>query len=192
VDQAFYRAAKAAFFLELLTEAASYCQRGLEQYPNNEELKKQLIQIDLRKKEDENHKAQVSKTVAEAKVSYLVGTELSSAFVCNFLLKIDSDVTQELAFAIESRGLKLGKAMYQELTGVRKPVLDKSSILHWPVLLLYAEVMSSDFIEDFCETDVFAAHLDMISFSHVHYFYTDIICTKIIYHWYILRILEYP
>lgn len=54
--------------------------------------------------------------------------------------------------------------MYQELTGVKKPVLDKNSILHWPVLLLYAEVMSSDFIEDFCETDMFSTHLDMISF----------------------------
>ncbi|PQQ05298.1 tetratricopeptide repeat protein 4 homolog [Prunus yedoensis var. nudiflora] len=41
--------------------------------------------------------------------------------------------------AIESRGLKIGKAMYQELTGLRKPVLDKNNILNWPVLLLYAE-----------------------------------------------------
>ncbi|MCI12842.1 tetratricopeptide repeat protein 4, partial [Trifolium medium] len=62
------------------------------------------------------------------------------------------------------RGLKIGKAMYRELTGLKKPVLDKSNILHWPVLLLYAEVMSSDFIEDFCETDMFSVHLDMISF----------------------------
>lgn len=54
--------------------------------------------------------------------------------------------------------------MFRELVGLRKPVLDKDKILHWPVLLLYAEVMSSDFIEDFCETDMFSAHLDMISF----------------------------
>jgi len=72
---------------------------------------------------------------------------------------------QKLVSAIENRGLKIGKAMYLELTGLRKPVLDKSNILHWPVLLLYAEVMSSDFIEDFCETDMFSVHLDMISFS---------------------------
>lgn len=72
---------------------------------------------------------------------------------------------QGLASTIENRGLKLGKAMYQELTGARKPALDSSNILHWPVLLLYAEVMSSDFIEDFCETDMFSSHLDMISFS---------------------------
>lgn len=71
---------------------------------------------------------------------------------------------QKLVSAIENRGLKIGKAMYRELIGLRKPVLDKSNILHWPVLLLYAEVMSSDFIEDFCETDMFSVHLDMISF----------------------------
>ncbi|PIN26245.1 hypothetical protein CDL12_00989 [Handroanthus impetiginosus] len=52
--------------------------------------------------------------------------------------------------------------MYQELTGIKKPILDKSNILHWPVLLLYAEVMSSDIIEDFCETDMFSVHLDMM------------------------------
>lgn len=72
---------------------------------------------------------------------------------------------QELVSAIENRGLKIGKAMFRELTGLRKPVLDKNNILHWPVLLLYAEVMSSDFIEDFCETDMFTSHLDVISFS---------------------------
>ncbi|GKC23699.1 hypothetical protein Tco_1025849, partial [Tanacetum coccineum] len=70
----------------------------------------------------------------------------------------------DLVSAIEDRGLKIGKAMFQELTGLKKPILDKDRILHWPVLLLYAEVMSSDFIEDFCETDMFTAHLDLISF----------------------------
>lgn len=73
-------------------------------------------------------------------------------------------ILQELLSALEYRGYKLGKAMFRELTGLRKPMLDKNNILHWPVLLLYAEVMSSDFIEDFCEIDMFAFHLDMISF----------------------------
>jgi hypothetical protein len=78
---------------------------------------------------------------------------------------------QDLVSAIEDRGLKIGKAMFRELTGLRKPALDKNNILHWPVLLLYAEVMSSDFIEDFCETDMFSAHLDMISFLVDCYIY---------------------
>ncbi|KAJ4975590.1 hypothetical protein NE237_000696 [Protea cynaroides] len=131
-----YRAAKAALSLNLLIEATSFCQMGLQQFPSNDELKKLLKEIDLRKSEREQHEAQVSKAVAAAK---------------------------DLASAIGNRELKLGKALYQELTGVRKPMLDKNNILHWPVLLLYAEVMSSDFVEDFCETDMFSSHLDMIS-----------------------------
>ncbi|KAF5960710.1 hypothetical protein HYC85_001919 [Camellia sinensis] len=66
--------------------------------------------------------------------------------------------------AIEDRNLKIGKASFQELTGSKKPILDKDNILHWPVLILYADIMTSDIIEDFCETDMFSEHLDMISF----------------------------
>ncbi|KAM1265789.1 hypothetical protein ACFX2J_035430 [Malus domestica] len=134
---ALYRAAKASFSLNLLSESASHCENGLKHDPGNEELKKLLRQIELKKKEHEQREAQVSKAIAEAK---------------------------DLVSAIESQGMKLGKAMYRELTGLQKPVLDKNNTLHWPVLLLYAEVMSSDFIEDFCETDMLSAHLNVISF----------------------------
>lgn len=133
--KALYRAVKASLSLNLLTKAKSYCERGLEQSPDNDELKKLARQIDLRKAECERREAQVSKALTAAK---------------------------KLVSAIEDRGLKTGKAMYQELTGLKKPLLDNDNILHWPVLLLYAEVMSSDFIEDFCETDMFSAHLDMM------------------------------
>ncbi|KAK7345717.1 hypothetical protein VNO77_16327 [Canavalia gladiata] len=136
--KAIYRAAKASLSLNLLAEAQDYCQKGLQLDPNNEELKKLDHQIVLKISENEKHEAEVTKALAE---------------------------TKELVSAIESRGLKIGKAMFQDLTGLRKPVLDRNNILHWPVLLLYAEVMSSDFIEDFCETDMFSVHLDMISFS---------------------------
>lgn len=133
--KAFYRAAKASLSLDLLSEAKSYCESGLEQDQNNEELKKLARQIDMRKLERDHHELEVSTAVAAAK-------ELLSAF--------------------ENRGLKIGKPEFQELTGLRKPLLDKNKILHWPVLFLYAEVMSSDFIEDFCEADLFSAHLDMM------------------------------
>ncbi|KAG6520260.1 hypothetical protein ZIOFF_017298 [Zingiber officinale] len=124
----YYRAAKAAFSLNLFSEATSLCQRGLEQMPSNEEMKKLFVQIDLQRQEEENKKTQILEVVAAAKM---------------------------LSSALENRGLKFGKAQYQELTGVRKPVLDKSGILHWSVILLYAEVMSSDFIEDFLELITF-------------------------------------
>ncbi|XP_062079501.1 uncharacterized protein LOC133783938 [Humulus lupulus] len=133
--KALYRAAKASLSLNLLSEAKSHCENGLKHDPDNQELKKLLRQIDSLKFEQEQRQAQVSKAVGEAK---------------------------DLLSAIESRGYKIGKAMFRELIGPRKPVLDKNKIVHWPVLLLYAEVMSSDFIEDFCETDMFAVHLDMM------------------------------
>ncbi|XP_011625912.1 tetratricopeptide repeat protein 4 homolog isoform X1 [Amborella trichopoda] len=133
--KAYYRAAKATFSLDLLAEALLFCQRGLEQFPTNEELKKLAKQIESRQNENEKRKAQVSEALASAK---------------------------DLVSAMESRHLKMGKAMYQVLTGMKKATLDKSNILHWPVLLLYAEVMSSDLIEDFCETDMLSAHLDIL------------------------------
>ncbi|KAL5068020.1 hypothetical protein RYX36_018907 [Vicia faba] len=133
--KAIYRAAKASLSLNLLDEAQDYCQMGLHLDPNNEELKKLDNQIGVKILENEKHEAEISKAVADAK---------------------------ELISAMENRDLKIGKAMYRELTGLKKPVLDKTNILHWPVLLLYAEVMSSDFIEDFCETDMFSDHLDMV------------------------------
>ncbi|PWA81560.1 Tetratricopeptide-like helical [Artemisia annua] len=120
--KAFYRAAKASLSLNKLVEAKDYCDKGLNQNPDNEELKKLKKQINSQILERKQREAQVSKALTAAK---------------------------DLVSAIEDRGLKIGKATFQELTGLKKPILDKDRILHWPVLLLYAEVMSSDFIEDF-------------------------------------------
>ncbi|CAL4919096.1 unnamed protein product [Urochloa decumbens] len=133
--KAYYRAVKAALALNLLPDAASFCRRGLEQDPANEEFKKLLSQVDAKLSEQERQRAKVAQAIAAAK---------------------------DLASAMEKRGVKLGEAAYQELTGVKKPKLDEQGVLHWPVLLLYPEVMSSDFIEDFPETDTFLPHLDVM------------------------------
>lgn len=55
----------------MLAEAREYCLKGLQLDPNNEDLKKLDRQIDLKISEKEKHEAQVSKAVAEAKVSNL-------------------------------------------------------------------------------------------------------------------------
>ncbi|TKV91333.1 hypothetical protein SEVIR_9G089500v4 [Setaria viridis] len=133
--KAYYRAVKAALALDLLPDAASFCRRGLEQDPANEELKKLLSQVDAKLSEQERQRAKVAQAIAAAK---------------------------DLAASVEKRGVKLGEPAYQELTGVKKPKLDEQGVLHWPVLLLYPEVMSSDFIEDFPETDTFSPHLDVM------------------------------
>lgn len=69
--QAIYRAAKASLSLNLLAEAQSHCQNGLQLDPSNEELKKLGQLIDQKKAEQEKHEAQVSKAVSEAKVIIL-------------------------------------------------------------------------------------------------------------------------
>lgn len=135
--KAFYRAAKASFALDLFREVITYCERGLELSADNEELRKLVKLARDKLAEREKHEAEVSNALRGAK-------DLLSAF--------------------EDRSLKIGKAMYRELTGLKKPFIDKSKVLHWPVVLLYPEVMSSDIIEDFCETDMFSSHLDVISF----------------------------
>ncbi|KAG8062609.1 hypothetical protein GUJ93_ZPchr0003g16756 [Zizania palustris] len=115
--KAYYRAAKAALALSLLFEAASFCRQGLEQDPANEELKKLIVQVDTQQREQDRQRAKVAQAVSAAK---------------------------DLAAAIEKRGLSLRKAEYQELTGLKKPKLDEQDVLHWPVLLLYPEVMSKN------------------------------------------------
>ncbi|CAN6286816.1 unnamed protein product [Urochloa humidicola] len=133
--KAYYRAVKAALALDLLPDAATFCRRGLEQDPANEEFKKLLSQVDAKLSEQERQRAKVAQAIAAAK---------------------------DLAAVMEKRGVKLGEAAYQELTGVKKPKLDEQGVLHWPVLLLYPEVMSSDLVEDFQETDTFLPHLDVM------------------------------
>ncbi|KZV21759.1 tetratricopeptide repeat protein 4 [Dorcoceras hygrometricum] len=124
--KALYRAAKASSFLNLLDKAKAYCENGLQQSPANEEFRKLLKQTDVKILEQESHEAGISKAVVTA---------------------------ENLVSSFEDRRLKMGRAIYQELTGIKKPMLDKSNMLHWPVVLLYPEVMSSDIIEDVCETD---------------------------------------
>ncbi|KAM7270435.1 hypothetical protein ACFE04_029649 [Oxalis oulophora] len=126
--KAHYRAAKAALSLKLLSEAHSFCKSGLEHDPDNKEIEKLEKQISSLRIEQEQHEAEVSKAITDAK---------------------------DIVSATDKRGIKIGKAVYRELTGLRKPILDKNKILHWPVVLLYAEVMSSDFIEDFCHLCLF-------------------------------------
>ena len=67
-----YRAAKASLSLDLLSEAKSYCEKGIEKDPSNEDMKKLLKVVTLKKKEKEEHEAEVSRAVVEAKVKKLL------------------------------------------------------------------------------------------------------------------------
>ena len=76
-SQAHYRAAKAALALDQLPQAASFCRRGLEQDPANEELKKFLAQVEALQRERDLKRAKVAQAISAAKVSSVVNWELS-------------------------------------------------------------------------------------------------------------------
>lgn len=93
-----------------------------------------------------------------------------------FLSLVFFDILQKLATLLEGRDIKIGRAMYNHLTEGRKPWVDKSMMMHFPVLFLHAEVMVSDFIEDFFEMDTFGGHLDIISFFTIILSYHILCC----------------
>ncbi|XP_047330946.1 tetratricopeptide repeat protein 4 homolog [Impatiens glandulifera] len=165
--QAYYRAVKAALSLNLLLEAKTYCKNGLTHSPDNEELKKLEKQIDVKLSEHQQRETQISTALTAAKVCYLCCNEELLCIIWGLLgTKINKN-TQDLLSAIGDRKLKIGKSAFQELTALKKPRLDKDKVLHWPLLLLYPEFMTSDIIEDFCETDMFSMHLNMM-FSDIN------------------------
>lgn len=45
-------------------------------------------------------------------------------------------------------------------TGTRKPYVDNAGAVHWPMLFVYPETMQMDAVEDACEADTLADHLD--------------------------------
>lgn len=132
--KAYFRGAKAALALKLIPEALNMAEKGLELDPLNTELKKI------------GDKAKVIQDEEDAKK------------------KRDQEALQrseKLATLLEGRNIKVGRATYNQLTEGRKPSVDKSGMMHWPVLFLHPEVMVSDFIEDFFEMDTFGGHLDI-------------------------------
>ncbi|KAL3625792.1 hypothetical protein CASFOL_030321 [Castilleja foliolosa] len=85
--KALYRAVKDSSSLNLLDEAKSYCNKGTQLFPDNEELQKLDKLIDMKKSEHERQEREVSKAVSAA---------------------------EDLVAALEDRRIKLGKPMYQE------------------------------------------------------------------------------
>lgn len=59
---------KAALALDLLSEALTYCRDGIEHDPTNEEMKKLLKVIELKKAEVDRHELEVAKAVKDAEV----------------------------------------------------------------------------------------------------------------------------
>ncbi|GBG63184.1 hypothetical protein CBR_g36953 [Chara braunii] len=133
--KAYFRGAKAALALDVLDGAADCCAKGLSKDQNNVELQKLQVTISEKraKKELEARKEAASRAAAERIVN-----------------------------ALSKRKVKIGPEAFREWTGGKRPWLDSDEILHFPVVLLYGEVMTADLIEDFSETDRFSAHLNQM------------------------------
>ncbi|KAG0556685.1 hypothetical protein M758_11G069900 [Ceratodon purpureus] len=132
--KAYFRGAKAALALKLIPEALNIAEKGLQIDPSNIELEK----IGDKAKAIQDEEDAKKKRDLEA-----------------------LERSEKLATLLEGRNVKVGKATYNHLTEGRKPWVDKSAMMHWPVLFVHAEVMVSDFIEDFFEMDTFGGHLDI-------------------------------
>lgn len=68
---------KAALALDLLTDAASFCRKGLEQDPANEEFKKLLSEVDTKLREQDRQRAKVAQAIAKAKVSFCLTIDIA-------------------------------------------------------------------------------------------------------------------
>ncbi|KAI5072407.1 hypothetical protein GOP47_0012513, partial [Adiantum capillus-veneris] len=112
--KAYFRGAKAGLGLESLSEAMRLCSLGLDQEPNNVELSKLRIVIENKLKESAVFEERIASEVAKAEV---------------------------LSSVIADRGVSVGKPAFREHVNGRKPWLDDSKLLHWPVLFLYPESM---------------------------------------------------
>ena len=154
--KALYRAAKSTAALSLWKECRSYCERGLELDPENQDIKR--ILNGLIAEEEKRRKA----AAAEAARQF----ELRKPFI-------------EIVDVLESRGWQIGRPQF----GIdnRKPSIvrgagddgddgddgdgngELSTEVIWPVLFLYPEAnFQQDAILEFSELDAFADHLDVI------------------------------
>eukprot|EP00899_Mesostigma_viride_P002926 jgi/Mesvir1/12634/Mv02190-RA.1 len=67
-----------------------------------------------------------------------------------------------IVVALASRGVRMGPALYKDRSGGKEVSVDEEGKVHWPVLLIYGEVMVSDLIEDFEEDAQVGACLDQM------------------------------
>lgn len=136
--KAYFRAAKAASNLEDWTTAIQMCRQGLsvEKAPELEA----LLQ--------EAEKKQLEKEEAERRRLHREDQYRAKALT--------------LAAAMKGRGYRLTARQLTSTAGSALPLLDESSIMHWPVVFLYPEVMERDVVQEFCELDCFSDHLDVM------------------------------
>jgi len=151
--KALLRCAVCCFDLEKYDDCVSWCERGLG-FDNNETKLHELMKkaTHQRKQKERDMRKEENKKIKDlGKRNRLVAA------------------IEERNINIESiLGAKSKRGKIENLLSTDgsphsgKLYLDKNTVLHWPVYLLYPEYSQSDFIEDFNETHTFQDHLCIV------------------------------
>ncbi|CAD7703396.1 unnamed protein product [Ostreobium quekettii] len=131
--KAYYRAAKAALKLSEAQVAIQMCEAGLALDPGSTDLQKMLE--DARRRHGEFLAAQEKK-------------------------RKQREDAEKLAAAMMGKGIKFCPEEYK-VAGAA-PRLDESGLVHLPLLFIYPETMQRDVVQDACEADTLAEHLDVM------------------------------
>lgn len=135
--KAVFRAARAAAKLGRLEQAGELLDEGLALDPANKEL--QRLKQDLAPARAAAEECKRREAEAEERV-------MAPA--------------RKLAAALTQRGYRLTRP--QVSVGSRRPYVDPDGAIHWPVLLMFPETMQQDVVEDWCDEDTLADHLDVM------------------------------
>lgn len=132
--------ARSRLMLEKYDEALKHANQGLKDFPENEKL------LELR------NKAQEECTKEQSRLE-----EIST-------LKQHETEKKILVYrALRERGIKLGKRQHHLPEVIDQQIfLDDAGMLHYPVLILYDEYMTTDFVQDFREDQTLRSQLELV------------------------------
>ena len=136
--KAYYRAAKAALQLGNYDECCELCQEGQAVDPLSKEFPILLLSAQEKQTEEKRRQEEADRKKWE-----------------------EEEPAKRLAGAIAARGWKVTLPQVR-IESTSRPLLDEEGLMHWPVLIIYPENMQQDAIEDFCESESFADHLDVM------------------------------
>ncbi|PRP77002.1 hypothetical protein PROFUN_14691 [Planoprotostelium fungivorum] len=140
--KAYYRAAKASLDIQKYKDAVSYAAKGLQVDPTNKELLTVKSKIE---KAWAAHR-EAKKKRKEEELRQLETKKMKGAKVLE---------------AIKERNVLLGRPLFDTQRRYEGEIyVDKETgQLHWPVLLLYEEHDTSEFVIDVCEDHTLSQHL---------------------------------
>lgn len=136
--KAHYRAAKAALDLGIYDKCCELCHEGQAVDPSSKEFPTILLAAQEKQSEERKRQEEAARKKRE-----------------------EEEPARRLAEAIISKGWRVTLPQVR-IESSSRPLLDQQGFMHWPVLIIYPENMQQDAIEDFCESESFADHLEVM------------------------------